>query len=443
MARTFLSDILSQPVKHRRAIICVKAIDSADFPEARDWILDSIVSTDQYGPLRSAETGHIVGGWGNTSDERIAFPVQAAVLIIVARAQRHDRDGRWFTLASNNPGVTETVLRNYDTHGDDLSLVILIHITRRQFNHLGKGTWPIVSFSSVLKAASKFNIQDMSSELQHKFCSLWNEIVLEARDGNNSAIIVRNILECIRDVFDALHQGTDPIPTISFALPSVRDQRPSSYPLPVPFPIDGEGSTDLPLINNDISAPLITQITVESLHVPAAPPVLPPAGATQSNGNGASARTIPHSAPEASTPTPPPLASITQDAANSPHHDLQRFPSPDVSDISSPPPPILALDNALPTIPQLSLDSPATRPDYGLPRPEASHSSIPAATPPAAFHPLLASAPDTGIANNGEAAPGHKPPLSTLPALMDLPLDSGYTGDRLPLLPLSHRYDIV
>ncbi|KAI9433552.1 hypothetical protein H4582DRAFT_2082192 [Lactarius indigo] len=514
MARTFLSDILSEPT-----------IDSEDFPEARDWVLQSIVSKDRYGPLRSTEIGHIVSGWGNSSDERISLPVQAAILTIVARTQRHDRDGRWFTLASNNLGVTETVLRIYDTHGDDLSLAILIHITRRQLNHLGKGTWPIVSFSSVLKAASKFNIQDTSSELQHKFCSLWNEIVLKARDGTNSAIIVRNILECIRDVFDALHQGTDPTPTISFPPPSVRDQRPSSYPLcntpghcpklaprtfavstltslhdkstltppagapgpfspkPDPFPIDGERPTDVPPMNNDISAPLITvssrvaqQITIENLHIPAAPPVLPHAGATQSNGNGASARTIPHSAPEASTPTPPPLASITLDAANSPHCDLYCVPSPDVSDISSPLPPILALDNALPTVPQLSLDSPATQPDYGPPRPEASHSSIPATAPPAASHPLPTSAPDTGIANNGEgstkaawgkpealfdppsvnptntvAAPGHKPPLPTLPALTDvaasvpsqLPPDSGYTGDRLPLLPLSHCYDIV
>ncbi|KAI9429596.1 hypothetical protein H4582DRAFT_2134493 [Lactarius indigo] len=510
MARTFLSDILSEPVKQRRAIICAKTIDSEDFPEARDWVLQSIVSKDRYGPLRSTEIGHIVSGWGNTSDERISLPVQAAILTIVARTQRHDRDGRWFTLASNNLGVTETVLRTYDTHGDNLSLAILIHITRRQLNHLGKGTWPIVSFSSVLKAASKFNIQDTSSELQHKFCSLWNEIVLKARDGTNSAIIVRNILECIRDVFDALHQGTDPTPTISFPPPSVRDQRPSSYPLcntpghcpklaprtfavstltslhdkstltppagapgpfspkPDPFPIDGERPTDVPPMNNDISAPLITvssrvaqQITIENLHIPAAPPVLPHAGATQSNGNGASARTIPHSAPEASTPTPPPLASITLDAANSPHCDLYCVPSPDVSDISSPPPPILALDNALPTVPQLSLDSPATQPDYGPPRPEASHSLIPATAPPAASHPLPTSAPDTGIANNGEgstkaawgkpealfdppsvnptntvAAPGHKPPLPTLPALTDvaasvpsqLPLDSGLYG---------------
>ncbi|KAH9039382.1 hypothetical protein EDB85DRAFT_2141314 [Lactarius pseudohatsudake] len=59
-------------------------------------------------------------------------------------------------------------------------------------------------------------------------------------------------------------------------------------------------SIDVPPLDNDISAPLIMallhahlaqQITVESLHILAASPVLAAAGGTQ--GNGTSARTMP------------------------------------------------------------------------------------------------------------------------------------------------------
>ncbi|KAH8981308.1 hypothetical protein EDB92DRAFT_1866863 [Lactarius akahatsu] len=228
---------------------------------------------------------------------------------------------------------------------------------------------------------------------------------------------------------------------------------------------------DVPPLNNDISSPLIavsSQIAFESFHVLPASHVLTPAGATQGHGTSA----IPRSTPKASTSTFPPLASISpQDGAISPYDAVLCIPSSDVSDMSSPPSPIPALDNVLHTVSQLSSDPPATRPDYA-PRPEAPHSSIRAITPPAPSRPLSTSAPDPGVNDDGVgstkaalrnyevlfeppsvnptnavAAAGHKLPSPTLPAVTGvvtrapsrLSLDSGHTGDR----PLSHRYNIV
>ena len=50
------------------------------------------------------------------------------VSLIIARVQRPD--DRWCTLAAKELSTPESVLRGYGTHGDSLSLVILIHITR-------------------------------------------------------------------------------------------------------------------------------------------------------------------------------------------------------------------------------------------------------------------------------------------------------------------------
>ena len=90
--------------------------------------------------------------------------------MIVARVQ--PRDDSWFILASNALGVPEAILRDYAAHGDSLSLAILIHIVRQQFSHFWNMSWPNGEISTVLEAASKFNVQDTLPGLQHEFCAL-------------------------------------------------------------------------------------------------------------------------------------------------------------------------------------------------------------------------------------------------------------------------------
>ncbi|KAF8256828.1 hypothetical protein EI94DRAFT_178304 [Lactarius quietus] len=110
--RTFSSDLLPEWVKSRRTVICTKSFNPTDFPI---WqVLGRIVSEDQYGPVQSAEIAPLVRGWGNGGDEETTTVMQALVSSVVARAQR--RDDLWFAMASNEMGISESVLRNHATH---------------------------------------------------------------------------------------------------------------------------------------------------------------------------------------------------------------------------------------------------------------------------------------------------------------------------------------
>ena len=224
--RTSSSDFLSQEVKLRRTAICRKAIGPADIPRAISWAFHRIASEDQYGPVQSAEIVGLVRGWddGKGLD---AVMIRAVVSSVVARAQR--RDDIWFAMAADEMDVPESVLRSHATHGNDLSLAILIHIVNQQLSFFRRSHWPANEFSKVLSAASKFDVLDTSLKLQHDFCELWNEVVRRYDD-----VTSWHILRPIRDVYLTLHLNTDCAPTEFSASGGDGDgvfRHQSSYPL--------------------------------------------------------------------------------------------------------------------------------------------------------------------------------------------------------------------
>ena len=205
--RTSSSDLLPEPVKIRRTVICGKALSPEDISRKNiKHVLRKIVSEDHYGLVKSVAIVPFVKGWDNGDDEEISRITRAIVSSAVAEAQR--RDGLWFAVAADEMGVPESLLRSHATHGSDLSLAILIHVVRQQFNFLWRFHWPEVEFSKVLEAASKFDVLDTSPELQHEFCALWNQIV------DKDYFAMRwNTLRPIRNVYLTLHLHTDYAPT--------------------------------------------------------------------------------------------------------------------------------------------------------------------------------------------------------------------------------------
>jgi hypothetical protein len=202
---TSSSDLLPEPVKIRRTVICLKAIGPADIQAA--WrVLRRNLFEDQSGPVQSAEIARLVKGWDNEGGIETTMIIRAIVSTFVARAQR--RDDLWFAMASDELGVPESVLRNHATHRNDLSLAILIHVVRQQFCLLRKQYWLRKEFSKVLLAASKFDVLDTSPGLQHEFCALWNQVIRAA-----DRLMAWNILRPIRNIHLTLHLHTDSAPT--------------------------------------------------------------------------------------------------------------------------------------------------------------------------------------------------------------------------------------
>ena len=181
-----------------------------------------------------------VKGWG-----RSTLLVEAIVSIVIARAQQ--RDDLWFALASDEMGISEAVLRDYATRGNNLPLLILIYLVRQQFRQSSifpnihwrsrqplslPLSWPISEFSKVLEVASKFNVSNTLPELQNEFCALWNQILRRVNPVNRHLGLhmqVRErrsmklyILARICDVYLALHQDGDPA-----LLPLAVDKDPS------------------------------------------------------------------------------------------------------------------------------------------------------------------------------------------------------------------------
>ena len=291
--RTFSSNLLPDQGKRHRADICANVIDlldNVDTPRAFPEIVRRLGCEGLYGPAQSTEVVNFIKRWGNRKGEDGPTPstlVQTMFSIIVARVQRHDDS--WFKLASKELRIPESGLREYAAYGDSLSLVILIYVTRQQFIHIRNPLWPSYEMSDVLREASKFNVQDTSPELQHEFCALWNQMIRD--EWNSASKIPDRVLGPIRNLYIALHQGTDSAPT-RFS-PSTGDDDfnlsiVTTYPLcnvaghildsPASSmfpPIDVDNSlTTVPLPNNSYP----TRQTIESFHIPVTSPDQPNAG---------------------------------------------------------------------------------------------------------------------------------------------------------------------
>jgi len=104
-------------------------------------------------------------------------------------------------------GISEHVLRSYLDHGESVLLANLMHFTRqfvRNFLKANREEFPLLYI--LRRLGSKYNIQDTLPSLQHDFCSLWNEVVLQRHDRDRHLLF--NILWELHSIYVALHQGS-------------------------------------------------------------------------------------------------------------------------------------------------------------------------------------------------------------------------------------------
>ena len=475
MDRTFSSDFLSRDIKNRRAMICTKALNPADIPGAFRWILDKILSDDEYHGLKTVEFGRVVRDWGSGDIKRTAaVAVQAIVSLILVRARK--RDDSWFALANKQLEVPEPVLRGFAISDNSVSLANLIYITRRLFNLLREGN-PLSLGPIVLEAVSGFDIHDTSLELQQDFCALWNEVV-----DRGSPLVAREILKYIRHVYFALHKGNAALnagPTsvtestsdliwfldypssypqcnlpghrgdsthhvyrvtasTAIARPILRDnfaQVPTSpvstydkrsSSLPAPLRVD-ENTKDVPPLHSyspvQGSFRFAHPRTVKDRHIPAPSPDPTTSNATQRRVD-TPAGTIPRSTPGTSTPIPPLAPTSPLSSVISPQHNADPRTSSDAPDFRSSYP-VLVPETIPPTEPPLSSDPSVTRPDNALAHESlpGSYSSTLATSSPG--NPQSTSVPDPG--GGAEDEGGAKAILHKDKDALDLPVHHANT----------------
>jgi len=397
--RTSSSDLLSESVKSRRAIICARALDAKFLSSYGDTeIMRRVLSGDECKGVRTTKFGHTVISWGS-GDEGTAIIRQAIVIGIVAKVQQ--RDDSWFSLASNELGVAEPVLRDYAAQGDSLSLAILVHVTRRHFNLFQEPFWPTYSYGKLLEAASKFNVRDTLPELQREFCTLWNEIVLKAQNDEDWDM-GSNVLRPIRNAYDILHRDTGypltprpspsapgyseilafplsyPVcevpghihdysafttlphvflPGVAAPVPSsIPDVPSSSVPAP-PHSIESLIDVQLPVSDKSVRGPILSahQSAIENVSIPTSFLDRVTTHVIQ-GGIETSTKEMPFSTTESSAPASHPIANISTPSGDVAIQNVTDRNPPSAVSVSPSPTPLIA--NAPPIGPSLSSDFP-------------------------------------------------------------------------------------
>jgi Family of unknown function (DUF6535) len=218
--RTMSSSLVTESDKIQRFIMCLKIADETQGTALRDLFFEAA----NHSFVRTVEVGHILRS-PNELGEEIGLRAQTIVADIIANADKSD--DRWTTLAANQLGKSEDNIRRYLAHGDDSVLLAnTIHMARQIWKFSSRINRSIVSdaASCILEPPLKFDIRKALPELQHDFCSLWNEIVPEAQKSGDGSVL-HLIVFLLLGLYTDLHQDTDP-PAFSIHKFSV-----STYPL--------------------------------------------------------------------------------------------------------------------------------------------------------------------------------------------------------------------
>ena len=242
---TLLSELVPEEEKQRRIIICTKVIDATSLLEPL-WTLRRVLFGDWIGFSTSIPFRLFVQRWEEISDPVAAFYGQYVAAVILSSVQ--ERDDRWFELASWQLNQSQSFLRSYYAIGDSILLVNAIFIIRRMVqtfcgseNHQQMDADIVKAEWRTLELLCRFDIQNTSTEHQHVFCSLWNQLVETARvtektNSNVSSLCVM-VLKRIRRLYVTLHEDPGTLREYPNAHPAystprhdvVQDENPSAH----------------------------------------------------------------------------------------------------------------------------------------------------------------------------------------------------------------------
>ena len=227
VGRTLFSNSVTPSVKSRRIFIyrdiismipCIDTITPGMYFDIWSHIDQAPVSMERL---------QAMARWFTHTSLHVSCTAQRRVIENLPKIK--PRGHPWIELARKLYGISGAdLLLNVD-YGRDSSLVAtLIHVSR-QVVHSENMNRSLLSVEEL----TDFDIRHTLPGLQHDFCTVWNELVEEAKKQGCLSNPVK-ILYLIRDLYITLHQGTDAAPTaFSASTPNHDDVlfQPSSYPL--------------------------------------------------------------------------------------------------------------------------------------------------------------------------------------------------------------------
>ena len=204
LEHTWTSNLVSESIKIRRLVICIKAIDAAHLSEAAYMIVKYFFG-NWPALFGSIELGHSLMSLGNNDDPKTTLLAQGIISCIIAKSPQ--RNERWFSLTMQHLGISEHVLQSYLDHGDSVLLATLIHFTHQFiFGPLEANRERLPLSTIIWWLGMDLNVQDTLPRLQHDFCDLWNKLILQSHDIDRPLPL--GMLEEIYPIYDALHLGS-------------------------------------------------------------------------------------------------------------------------------------------------------------------------------------------------------------------------------------------
>ena len=232
MNRTLSSHTLSGAVKQRRVALCRQVMEITSLPVTYSPLDLALLYWDKFfGCIDSA----LILKAATYDDPEVFYNSQCAISRILASVEI--RDNIWCELATSHMGISESVLQDYLKYGDTVLLANLNSFIRRAIDYYPSNKGFPNHMAHTLKALSKLDVQDTLPELQHDFCTLWNDLVQMSR-SHSTFRGPNEILTGIRDIYVALHPSTASTLPAAFSVPvPYEDGFRFSLELPSPYPL--------------------------------------------------------------------------------------------------------------------------------------------------------------------------------------------------------------
>jgi hypothetical protein len=166
-ARTLTSIRVSESVKGRRLIICMRIIDSEEAGLSITIPRILRLSVNLSGVAGLVEIAHLLG---TLRSGRTVLLTRAIIASIIRTSDEHDKhwgiistndehDKRWNTLVMDELEMPEDLFRRYLEHGNSLLLANLIHITRKFFHSLLRRDFNLTRKSlTILSSLGSFTV---------------------------------------------------------------------------------------------------------------------------------------------------------------------------------------------------------------------------------------------------------------------------------------------